>query len=291
MTTARILDPDVLAGLGGLSVRVQTVVEGVQAGLHRSPFRGSSSEFAEHKEYSSGDELRTIDWKLYGRTDRYFVKQFHEETNLAAWMIVDLSASMNFGGPLTKYDYAAVLAGSLTYLLAGQVDAAGLSLARADKPALFPARTGPVHMAHLIDALQEGVPQGEADLARATDMVGEKMRRRGLVYLLSDLLVDREALLAAINRLRSRKAEVVVLHVLTPEELTFPYREAARFADPETDAELPADPETVREAYTRALREFIDGWRDACLERGVRYHLVDTSRPPERVLREALGRA
>lgn len=291
MTTARVLDPAVLAGLSGLAVRVDTVVEGVLAGLHRSPFRGASSEFAEHKEYNAGDELRTIDWKLVGRTDRYYVKQFHEETNLSAYLVLDLSASMNFGAPLTKHDYAAVLAGSLGYLLGNQVDQVGLAAARPSGLAFTAARTGRVNLQHVVDELQQSAPEaGAGDLAAALDGVTDRIRRRSLVFVFSDLLVDQAATLAALNRLRRRPAEVVVMQVLSPEELRFPFTEAAKFRDPEDGSVLPIDPENARAEYARELAAFLTGWREECLGRGVRYRLVDTSRPPDRVLRELLGR-
>lgn len=291
MSQARVLDPSVLAGLRGLSVRVDAVVEGVLAGLHRSPFRGASSEFAEHKEYAAGDELRTVDWKLLGRTDRYYVKQFHEETNLACHLVIDQSASMGFGAPLTKHEYAAILSGSLAYLLAGQIDMVGLGLASPAGLAYTPPRTGRVHLQHVIDELQAAAPgAGAGDLAAALDGVADRARRRSLIFVFSDLLVDFDAALGALNRLRSRPAEVVVMHVLAPEELGFPYKEAARFRDPEDGAELPIDPEAVRAHYHRELDAFLARWREACLERGIRYQLVDTSRPPERALRALLGR-
>jgi uncharacterized protein (DUF58 family) len=291
MSAVRVLDPDVLAGLRGLSVRVDAVVEGVLAGLHRSPFRGASSEFAEHKEYAAGDELRTVDWKLLGRTDRYYVKQFHDETNLACHLVIDQSASMGFGAPLSKHDYAAVLAGSLAYLLAGQIDMVGLGLAAPAGLAYTPPRTGRVHLQHVIDELAAAAPgAGAGDLAAAIDGVADRARRRSLVFVFSDLLVDFDATLSALGRLASRPAEVVVLQVLSPEELTFPYAEAARFRDPEDGAELPLDPEAVRAHYQRELDAFLARWREACLERGMRYQLVDTSRAPERVLRALLGR-
>ncbi len=291
MTKARVLDPDVLAGLSGLSVRVRSVVEGVLSGLHRSPFRGSSSEFAEHKEYASGDELRTIDWKLVGRTDRYYVKQFQDETNLAAYLVLDLSASMDFGAPLRKHDYAAVLAGSLCYLLTDQIDMVGLSLIRPTGAEAVPARAARTHVGHILEMLEEAEPgKGACDLAAGLDELLERMRRRSLVVVISDLLTDEEPVLAALSRLRSRPAEVVLLHVLSPEELRFGYKEASRFVDPEDGRELPADPESVRDAYNRQLEAFLTRWRENTLARGITYRLVDTSRAPDRVLRELLGR-
>jgi len=274
MTRARVLDPDVLASLGGLAVRVNAVVEGTLAGLHRSPFRGSSSEFAEHKEYTAGDELRTIDWKLVGRTDRYYVKQFHEETNLAAHLVLDTSASMGYGAPLSKHDYACVLAGTLAYLLAGQVDLVGLGFAHPEGPQVTPARSGRVHTQNVLDTLQAAEPgEGTSDLADTLDRIGEKIRRRGLVFIFSDLLVESEAVLAALNRLRSRPAQIVLIHILSPEELNFPFREASRFRDPEDAAqEVMADPESVRAAYHAQLRTFLDHWHDESLARNIRYH-------------------
>lgn len=292
MTTARVLDPAVLAGLSGLSVRVDAVVEGVLAGLHRSPFRGASSEFAEHKEYAQGDELRTIDWKLVGRTDRYYVKQFHEETNLSAYLVLDQSASMGFGSPLSKNDYASILAASLAFLLSNQVDMVGLALGNPEQLSITPARSGRVHAQHVMDELQAAVPgEGAGDLAATLDAVGERIRRRSLVFVFSDFLVDEAPVLAALNRLKSRRAEVIINHIMSPEELTFPYTEAARFRDTEDPHEIPLDPETVRGEYMSQLQAFLQHWQEESLGRGMRYRLIDTSRPPDRVLREMLGRA
>jgi uncharacterized protein (DUF58 family) len=291
MTAPRVLDPAVLAGLSGLSLRVDAVVEGVLAGLHRSPFRGASSEFAEHKEYSAGDELRTIDWKLLGRTDRYYVKQFHEETNLSAYLVIDGSASMNFGTPLTKHDYAAVLAASLAYLIGNQVDMVGLATAAPDTFSFTPSRTGRVHLQHLVDELQRAEPgPGAGDLAAALDHVSERIRRRSVVFVFSDFLVEEAPVLAALARLKSRPAEVVLVQTLTPEELRFPYREAARFRDPEDGGELPLDPEVVRNEYDAALQAFLQRWREEAHARAMGHLLVDTGRPADRVLRELLGR-
>lgn len=288
MTTARVLDPAVLAGLGGLTIRVEAVVEGVLTGLHRSPFRGASSEFAEHKEYSPGDEIRNLDWKLVARTERYFVKQFHEESNLVAYLLLDASASMDFGAPLTKHDYAAVLAGSLTYLLAAQIDMVGLLIADANGPMLTTARAGRAHVQHVLDRLQASVPRGATSLAEAIDALGEQMRRRALVFVLSDFLGDEAAMVAALNRLRSRAAQIVLLQVLTPAELRLNFFEAARFADPESQTELVADPAAAREHYLAELGAFLARLREESLARGMAYRLVETAEPPDRVLREVL---
>ena len=287
-----LLDPEALARLARFELRVQAVVEGTLSGLHRSPHRGQSVEFAEHKEYAPGDDVKAIDWRVFGRFDRYYVKEFEAETNLRAHLLIDRSASMGFGtAPLSKLEYAAVLAASLGYLLLRQGDAVGLapfaeSLMRPVAP-----RAGGVHLGNLLAALQSLKPKGRTRLGAALAQVAELARRRSLVVLLSDLLDADRSWIEALGRLRSRRHQVVVLHVLDPAERDFPYEGLRLFEDPEAGERVLSDANVVAAAYREELQRFLDEVRRGCRQVGVGYHLAYTDAPPAEPLLELLGGA
>ncbi len=293
--TDRALRPDLLspaevARLGGLEVVTDGIVEGFLAGLHRSPRRGFSVEFAEHRQYQPGDEPRYVDWKLLGRTDRLYVKQFEEETNLRAMLVVDASASMAWSGAaarLTKLDYAARLAAALALVLLRQRDAVGLVTFDDSVRSITPARVRPGHWQLLARTLANTTPGTGTAAEPALRQVVGTLRRRGMVVFISDLLLDRALTLKALKFLRHRGHEVLVLHIADPAELALSPGDETRFLDPESDASVTLAPTEWAGAYRETVTAVIRDWGMACRAAGMRYALVPTDMP----YGEALGRA
>ena len=276
----RFLDPAVVMRLGTLELRARTIVEGFLSGLHRSPRKGFSVEFAEYRQYFPGDDLSTIDWKVFARTDRHVVKKFEEETNLKGYLLLDVSASMSYGaGPLTKIDYARTLAASLAYLMQKQRDAAGLVTFDDRIRQLVPPGTRAGHLSavlHALDAIEPGLTtNAERPLAQLADA----MTTRGLIVFISDLLDEPERVIKGLKHLRHRGSDVLVFHVLDKDELTFPFERPVRFRDLEDATEVLASPRDVRAGYLASLDGMMTGYRRALVAAGIDYQLVDTSRP------------
>ena len=276
----RCLDPAVIARIGSMELRARAVVEGFLSGLHRSPAQGFSVEFSEYRQYMPGDDTALIDWKLYARSDRHYVKKFEEETNLECHLLLDVSGSMGYGsGGVTKLEYGAYLAASIAYLMNRQRDAVGL-LAFADRIVEhLPASGRPGHLRRLLLALDALRAERGSDLCRPLDRLAEALSRRGMAVLISDLLDDPEEVVRGLRHLRFRGVDVIVFHLLDPAELTLPFDAAARFRDLETGAELTAVPSAVRERYLQEVEAFIALYRRELRLAGIDYCLVDTSRP------------
>jgi uncharacterized protein (DUF58 family) len=283
-TTARdlrFLDPAVIARLGTMELKARTVVEGFLSGLHRSPYKGFSVEFAEYRQYLPGDDLSTLDWKVYARTDRHYVKKFEEETNLECHVLLDLSASMGYRGsaPMSKLEYGSVLAASLAFLMNRQRDATGL-IAFADRIVFrLPASARPGHLHTLLLALERFQPGERSDVGRPLHQLAEAMTKRSLVVLISDLLDDPEPVVKGLRHLKFRGSDVVVFQLLDPHELTFPFRGASRFRDVETGAEVTADAGSVRAAYLRELAGLTLRYDRELRGAGIDYVQLDTSQP------------
>ena len=279
------LDPVALARLKNLELRARSVVEGALSGMHRSPHHGSSVEFAEHKEYSAGDEIKHIDWKAYGKFDKYYVKRFEEETELRAYLLLDCSASMGYrGGGVSKLDYARMLAASLAYLLLKQQDQVGMVAFGERLRGYLPPRSRSGHLNDLLTALDGVEAQGRTDLPRALAYLSEVVQRRALIVLFSDLLGTNEEVRHLLRGLRARKHDVVVFHLLDKDELTLPFEGTTIFESMEDEQKLLADPGDVRKAYLAELARFIESYRATLREGDVEYHLVDTSDAPSEVL-------
>ncbi len=288
-----LLDPYEVAQLGGLELVASGIVEGFLAGMHRSPFRGFSVEFAEHRSYQPGDELRYIDWRVLARSDRVFVKQYEQETNLRSMLVLDVSRSMDWVGGerrLTKLAYAKRLAAALALVLLRQRDATGFIGFDEEVRAVVPARS---HIRQwwmllaAIDALDAGGgTAAEPALRRVTDL----LRRRGLVVFISDLLLDQRLALLALQYLRHRGHQVMVFHVMDPVELTLEGQPEARFQDPESGTSVIARPRELRAAYAETVRRVVREWRAACRSGGIAYHHVITDTPFGYVLRRATAR-
>lgn len=271
------LDPQLLARLKGLKVQSQRVVEGVLAGLHRSSRHGVSIEFAEHKEYSPGDDPRHLDWRVLGRLDRYVVKKFEDETNLQALLALDCSGSMAYGsGSMSKADYAGLLAATLATLLLRQGDEVGLVLLSGTKPATIPPRGRPEHLTNIVQAIEACQPAGPTRLREATTRFVEHTRRRGMLVLLSDLFDPEEEVLASLKMVAARGHQVVVFQVLDRDELEFPFQDPTRFESMEDDRHLLSFPREVRSAYLEELGRFLSQTRRALAGAGLRYELART---------------
>jgi uncharacterized protein (DUF58 family) len=283
------LDAAAVAKLADLQLRARTVVEGALAGLHRSPHHGASVEFAEHKVYSPGDEIRRIDWKAYGKFDKYYVKRYEEETELRGYLVVDCSASMGYAGRgPSKLAYAGYLAAALAYLLLKQQDQAGLIAFSDGLRGYLPPRARAGHLHDLLAALEALEPGGATDLGKAVAYVSDVARRRSLIVLFSDLLETGFQAVHLLRGLKARRHDVVLFHVLDSDELELPFDRQTLFEGIEDDRQLLADPRAVRAAYREEVARFVDGCRRGCAEGDVEYHLVDTARPPSDVLLEFL---
>jgi uncharacterized protein (DUF58 family) len=286
-----LLDPADVAALGGIEVVARGVVEGFLSGLHRSPFRGFSVEFAEHRPYQPGDELRYLDWKILGKRDRLYVKQYEEETNLRATLVLDISRSMHWKGSaergLTKLDYATRLAAALALVLLRQRDATGLIAFDDAVRSVVPprARSGQWHQ--VVRALAALTPGGGTAAEPALRRVTDLLRRRGMVIFVSDLLVERDLVLTALRYLRHRGHQVTVFHIMDPAEIELLGPAEARYVDPESGDSVVASAAALRREYRATVDRVVAAWRRACRSSGIAYHRVTTETPFGQALRRA----
>jgi len=281
----QFLDPAIVARLGTLELKARTVVEGFISGLHRSPFKGFSVEFAEYRQYIRGDDLSTIDWKVYARSDRHFIKKFEEETNLHCRLLVDVSGSMAYGSRgISKFEYGACLAASLGYLMHRQRDAVGLTAFSDRIVEALPSSTRPGHLRNLLVALDRLAVGSRTNVAKLLHQIADTMTKRGMVVLISDLLDDPEAVIRGLKHFRYRGSDVLVFHVLDPDEIEFPFDRATRFEDLETGVEVTAVPGAVRDHYLTQMGGLIERYRRELGAAGIDYQLLDTRVPLEMAL-------
>lgn len=274
----RFLHPEAIARISRLELRARHIVEGFLSGMHRSPYFGQSVEFRQHREYAHGDDLRHVDWKVWARQDRLYVKQFEEDTNLRCRLLVDVSASMQYGqGALNKYEYACTLAASIAYLILKQQDAVGCTAFDDRIRRAVPTRSKRNHLQAIIDALNISEPADKTDVFAVLRNVAEKQPRRGMMVLFSDLLTDMEPLIRGLRLLRQRGHDVLVLHVMDDDELDFPFNGPIRFEGLEIPEALNCNPRALREGYLAALQEFLDDVRHQCARHSIDYTLVRTS--------------
>jgi uncharacterized protein (DUF58 family) len=284
-TDRSFLDPAVVARLGTLELKARTIVEGFLSGLHRSPFKGFSVEFAEYRQYIPGDDLSTIDWKVYARSDRYYVKKFEEETNLDCHVMIDVSGSMKYGsGPMTKFEYAACIAASLGYLMNRQRDAVGLTAFDDKIVAMLPASSRPGHLRALLITLDRLKPDNRTEVAKPLHQLADSVVKRGIVVLISDLLDDPTAVIRGLRHFQFRGNDVIVFHVLDPDEIDFPFDRPTRFEDLETNEEVMAVPGAVRDHYLKEIGGLIDQYRRELGAAGIDYQLLSTKHPLELAL-------
>ena len=288
----QFLEPRVVTRLANLELRARLVVEGFITGLHRSPYHGFSVEFAEHRQYMPGDAIRFIDWKIYGRTDRHYIKQYEEETNLRSTIILDTSRSMGYssGDGVSKLAYGASLAAALAYLMIRQQDAVGLACFDEELRSFLPPHTTRGYLRRLLVTLQHASPAGATGAARALHQAADRMKRRGLVIVISDLLDDQAGVLGALKHFRHKKNEVIVMHVLDPLERSFAFAQDAVFRDVETDERITTLPWQIRSSYRHAMAEFLDSYKRQCREHAIDYVLMDTATPFDVALTQYLAR-
>jgi uncharacterized protein (DUF58 family) len=281
----RLLDPQSLGRISRLELVARQAVEGFLSGLHPSPYHGSSVEYADHRPYTMGDEIRSIDWKLLAKTDKYYIKLFEEQTNARCTLVLDASNSMSFAhehGP--KFDYAARLSAMLAYLMVRQNDAVGLALFDHDVREYLPARSTATHFRVIIEAMEQARPGQDTRLGSALHKVAGRLRQRGVVVVISDLLDEPQRLIDGLAHFRFRRHEVIVFHVMDPAELDFPFDRLTRFRDLEGATTVITNPHNVKRRYQERLNAHLHTVRRACLERDISYVLARTDTPCEQML-------
>ncbi len=289
----QLADPKTLAQIARLELRARVVVDGVISGMHRSPHRGSSVEFAQHRDYSPGDEIRHIDWKVYARTDRYHVKQFEEETNLKATIVLDASSSMDYKGersPLSKREVASIVAASLASLLLRQRDAVGLATFDSGVRRYIPPASTSAHLRLLLDTLEHADSQPKTGLDATFHDLAERLRRRGLLIILSDLFADPKTILRGLSHFRHSKHEVILFHILDRDEIEFPFKDTTRFEGMEGEESILAEPNALRKAYLESFQEFTTALEHGSRELGMDYHQFCTDQPIDQMLSNYLAR-
>ena len=286
-SSQKFFDPQTLAKLSSLELRARLIVEGYVSGVHRSPFHGFSVEFAEHREYTPGDDVRYVDWKVFGRTDKYYLKQYEEETNLLCYLLLDTSQSMAYRGPsaaLSKLEYAQCIAASLAWLVLQQQDSVGLVTFDAEIRALVRASSNPSHLEQLLHVMEIARPERKTAAGAVLHDLAERLKKRGIVIVLSDLLDRVPAVLAGLKHLRHRRHEVVVFHVLDPAELDFPFRGTTLFKGLEQLPDVLAEPAALRRAYLQQFGEFVREVKQGCSEHRIDYVSVRTDQPIDAAL-------
>ncbi len=274
----RFLHPETIASIAKLELRAKQVVEGYLSGMHRSPFFGQSVEFVQHREYVAGDDIRHLDWKVWSKTDRFYIKQFEAETNLRAMIVVDVSESMHYGnGPLNKYEYACTAAACLGYMLMKQGDSTGLMTFDSAIRRSLPAGSSDMHLDGFIRSLDASKPDAKTDTYHILKRVAESSPARGLVIIFSDLLCDREPLFKGLQMLRHRRHDVMIFHILDDDELNFPFAGTTRFEGMEELPQLTCDPRALRDGYLEALQEYLVELRRGCSKYGIDYTQIRTS--------------
>ncbi|MSR60168.1 MAG: DUF58 domain-containing protein [Planctomycetaceae bacterium] len=279
------LDPHVLSRLAGVPLFARRPMQGTVSGRHPSPHLGSSVEFAEYRKYVPGDDLRRLDWRAYGRSDRFYIKEFEADTNLRCCLVLDTSGSMDFGSAgTTKLDYARRIAGALAYLALQQGDAVGVSCVATGVVRHVPPKRNPAHLIAVLDILEQARPQGETQLVPVLHELAETIRQRALIVIVSDLFVPPDELRGCFQHLRFRKHDVAVFQLLDPQELSFDFRRPMRFLDMEGGPAIFAEPNEIAERYQSALGTYFGDLRQVVLESGVDYQRVTLDEDYERVL-------
>lgn len=285
------LEPETVARLANLGLVSRLVVEGFITGLHKSPHKGFSVEFAEHRQYTPGDDLRYLDWTVYARTDHFFIKQFEEETNVRAYLLIDRSASMGFGsGAITKLQYACYLAAALTYLMIKQRDAVALVTFDSQARRILPPRSRATQLRAILEELEHLEPGEASNLPRTFHDLAENIKRRALIIILSDLLDSPDRVLPALQHFRHKKHEVLLFQILDRQELEFDYQDYATFQDLESSKQLPLDPTFFRSTYLKRMEEFRQRYLRFASEQRLDYVLLNTGVPYDRSLMAYLSK-
>ena len=283
----KYLDPRTLAKLKGLQLRARHIVEGYVSGLHRSPYHGFSIEFAEHREYAPGDDLRYVDWKVFGRTDKFYLKQYEDETNLIAYLVLDVSESMQYRGPdapLSKLEYAQCLAAALAWLVVHQQDSVGLVTFDDQIRAHIRPSSNPSHLQQILRVMETTQAAGKTSTGPIFHELAERFTKRGVVVILSDLFDDVDSMMAGLKHFRHRRHDVILLHVLDPAESDFPFNRPTLFKGLEQYSEVLTDPKSLRKAYLDEFGQFLHRVRRGCRQTGMEYRQIRTDQPLDTVL-------
>lgn len=278
----KYLDPQTLAKLQGLDLRARRIVEGYVSGLHRSPYHGFSIEFAQHREYVPGDDLRYVDWKVFGKTDKVYLKQFEEETNLLVYLLLDTSESMRYQGPgavWPKLEYAKCAAAALAYMVLGQQDSVGLVTFDREIRSILPPSGNPSHLKTILHVMEESVPERKTATGPIFHDLAERLKKRGLVVVLSDLFDDVASMMAGLKHFRHRRHEVILMQVLDPAELDFPFRHTTLFKGLEQLPDVLTDPRSLRKAYLREFNRFLTEVKRGCRQYNFDYVQLRTDQP------------
>ncbi len=282
----KFLDPVVISKLKTLELRARMVVEGFKVGLHRSPYHGFSVEFSEHRPYMQGDALKNVDWKVYAKSEKYYIKQFEEETNLICNIFIDVSRSMNYKhtAKITKLDYAKTLAAALSYIMIDQQDSVGLAIYSDKIHSYLPPRSNRVYLKTILSALNQIEPGGATVTSKCLDSVSEKIKKRGLTIIISDFFDDMDSILTALKHIHYKKNEVIVFQILDPIEKNFGFGSDSIFVDLETGEQMTTQPHQIQKAYQQAMNEFMNKLKSECLNYGIEYNVIETTQPFDKAL-------
>jgi uncharacterized protein (DUF58 family) len=285
-----LLDPKILAKISNLSLVARTAVEGFISGMHKGLYKGSSVEFYEHREYVPGDELKYLDWKIYARTDRLYLKTFREETNLKSYILLDISNSMNFAsGEISKLQYSIMLAASLSYLMINQSDAVGIVTFDKEIRDFIKASSASSHFHYLIDVLEKISPAGKTATGQVLEKIAPYFKKRSLIILISDLFDRQDKVIKGLSHFKHRKHEVLVFHIMDPAELNFPYNERCEFYDMETKEKITVDASYIKQDYHRLMNDFLTNYRKSFVERNIDYRTASTDIPFDQFLYDYLN--
>lgn len=280
------LDPAVIAKIKSLELKARLVVEGFKVGLHKSPYHGFSVEFSQYRPYIQGDSIRNIDWSVFGKTEKYYIKQFEEETNLISHICVDTSKSMQFKskGAVSKMEYAVILASSLLYIMQQQQDAAGLVLYSDKIDKYFPPKSNRIYFRTLLQQLANINPSDKTETSKPLKAAAQKIKKRGLVIVISDLLDEPDKIISSLKQFYYKKNEVIVFQILDPIERTFAFSKDANFVDMETGEEIITQPYQIKAVYQSAFKEFLSKIKSGCLNYGMEYNLIETDKSFDKAL-------
>jgi uncharacterized protein (DUF58 family) len=307
-----LLDPAIIASISKLSLKIKSPAKGVLTGIHKSVFYGSSVEFSEHKEYNQGDDIKFIDWKVFAKSDKYYVKKFEDETNLKCYILIDKSDSMKYNGPKyilntetekaegeegqsaaateSKFDYAARLAATLSYTLLSQQDSVGLVTFNDEIKKYIPPRANMAHLHIILDELQTAKEEGKTNLPHVLNELAEKIKGRGLIIIISDLLDEDDEVMKHLKLFKSRKHDVIVFHLLHADEVNLPFDRLTLFQELEHEVKELADPNLIRDQYMLLIEEFVSKFKRRSRENEIDYYFVDTSDPLDKIITRFLFR-
>lgn len=280
----KYLDPEVLARLSRLDIKARLVVEGFMSGLHSSPYKGFSQEFADYRQYMPGDEPKRIDWKVYGRNDRFYIKEYQEETNLRCYILLDKSGSMGFGEKISKLEYAKYLSASLAYMLLKQKDSIGIATFDEKIEEIIPPSVKKSNFIEILKIIDKATPSGETSLSNMLYQLAQKTKKRGLIIVISDLLDDPSVVIKALRSFRYRKHEILVFHIIDIKEYEFSFDKAALFQDLEDQSEMVIEPSVIRTSYQRKFKNLLQFYRQQLLESHIDYEAIFTTTPYDRAL-------